>query len=166
MARSAYTLLQSSAGVFSIEKPNSAGIDALPDTERLQFSNLRLALDLDGAAGQTAKLLGAVFGVGSLANKQFVGIGLSLLDSGTSYEQLAAMAVAATGTTSPAGVVALLWTNLVGSAPTATQAAPFVALLNGGMTVGALTVLAADHSLNTSQINLVGLAQTGIEFVV
>ncbi|MBK6296134.1 MAG: hypothetical protein IPF55_19295 [Rhodoferax sp.] len=165
-ARSAYTLQRSSAGVYAIEKPDSAGSDTLPGTERLQFSDTRLALDLDGHAGQTAKLLGAVFGVAALTNKQFVGIGLSLLDSGTTYEQLATLAVSATGKSSPADVVALLWNNLFGAAPTAEQAAPVVALLNAGLTVGALTVLAADLSLNTEHINLVGLAQTGIEFVL
>ncbi|MBK7053157.1 MAG: hypothetical protein IPH54_22200 [Rhodoferax sp.] len=58
----------------------------------------------------------------------------------------------------------ILWTNLVGSAPSPSQAAPIVALLDGGMTVGALTVLAADLDLNTTNIGLVGLVQTGIEY--
>jgi hypothetical protein len=33
------------------------------------------------------------------------------------------------------------------------------------MTAGALTRLAADSSLNTTNINLVGLAQAGIEYI-
>jgi hypothetical protein len=37
-------------------------------------------------------------------------------------------------------------------------------LLDGGMTVGTLTVLAADLDLNTTNIGLVGLVQTGIEY--
>lgn len=164
LARSAYTLHKSGSGAFSVEKPNSAGTDALTSIERLQFSDTRLALDLDGHAGQTAKLLGAVFGAASVANKQFVGIGLSFLDAGTSYEQLAGMAMGAVGKTSHTDVVALLWTNLVGSAPSPSQAAPIVALLDGGMSVAALTVLAADLDLNTNNIGLIGLAQTGIEY--
>ncbi len=164
LARSAYTL-SSAGGVHSIEKPNSAGSDTLPATERLHFSDTRLALDLDGHAGQTAKLLGAVFGAGSVANRQFVGIGLSLLDSGVSYVDLAAAAVGVTGNTSPADVVTLLWTNLVGSAPTVAQAAPVVALLEAGLSVGTLTVVAAELELNASNIGLVGLVQNGIEFM-
>jgi serralysin len=164
LARSAYTLQRSGSGAFSVEKPNSAGTDALTSIERLQFSDSRLALDLDGHAGQTAKLLGAVFGAASVANKQFVGIGLSFLDAGTSYEQLAGMAMGAAGKTSHTDVVDLLWSNLVGTAPSPSQAAPIVALLDGGMTVGALTVLAADLDLNTNNISLIGLAQTGIEY--
>jgi Ca2+-binding RTX toxin-like protein len=165
LARQAYTLLRSSEGVFSVEKPDAAGSDTLIDTERLHFSDLSLALDLDGPAGQTAKLLGAVFGVDALGNRAYVGIGLSLLDGGTSYEQLAALAMAAAGKTSHVDVVDLLWTRLFGSAPTTEQAAPYVALLDAGMSVGALTVLAADLDLNAVAIDLVGLAQTGIEFV-
>ena len=74
------------------------------------------------------------------------------------------LAVGAAGKTSHTDVVNLLWTNLVGSAPSPSQAAPIVALLDGGMTVGALTVLAADLDLNTTNIGLVGLVQTGIEY--
>ena len=140
------------------------GADTLTHVERLQFSDTKLALDLGGSAGQVAKLLGVCFGVASLTSKQYVGIGLSLLDSGTTYEQLAALAVGAAGASTPDAVVRLLWTNLFGSAPTTEQAAPYVAMLGGTLTAGALTVLAADLELNTNHINLAGLATTGIEY--
>jgi serralysin len=140
------------------------GADTLANVERVQFSDTKVALDLGGSAGQVAKLLGVCFGVASLTNKQYVGIGLSLLDSGTTYEQLAALAVGAAGASTPDAVVGLLWTNLFGSAPTTEQAAPYVAMLGGTMTVGALTVLAADLELNTNHINLVGLSGTGLEY--
>jgi len=165
LPRNAYTLHRSAEAVFSVEKPGATGSDSLPGTERLQFSDVRVALDLDGHAGQTAKLLGAVFGSAALANRQYAGIGLSLLDSGTSYSDLAALAVEATGAPNHASIVTLLWTNLFGSAPTAAEAAPFVAMLDSGTPVGALTVLAADLDLNTSHINLNGLAVTGIEYL-
>ena len=96
---------------------------------------------------------------------QYVGIGLQYLDAGTTYEQLAALAVSVSGASGNAGVVALLWTNLFGSAPTDEQAAPYVAMLSGGsLSVGALTVLAADLDLNASRINLTGLATSGLEY--
>lgn len=168
LARGAYTLQMAAPGVGSaptIEKPNAAGRDLLPGVERLRFADTSLALDIQGHAGQTAKLLGAVFGAPSVANREYVGIGLSLLDGGMSYEALAAVAMTAAGRSAAADVVALLWTNLVGVPPTAAEAAPFVALLgSGGMSVGALTVAAAEHALNAANINLVGLAQTGIAF--
>ena len=143
----------------------SDGTDSLKNIERLKFSDFNVALDLDGHAGQAAKLLGAVFGAASVTNKQFVGIALSLLDGGVSYEQLATAALGVTGKTTHSDVVSLLWTNLFGVAPSSDQVAPIVAILDGGMSQGALTVLVADTSFNTEKINLVGLSQTGIEFL-
>lgn len=165
-ARSVFTLQRSAAGVYSIEKPNSAGSDTFANTERLKFSDTGVALDIDGHAGQAAKLLGAVFGAAAVANRQYVGICLSLLDGGMSYEQLAAAAVGVTGSTTNFAVVSLLWNNLAGFLPTAEQAAPVVALLDQGVSIGALTVWVADLSLNADNIGLVGLAQTGLEFVL
>ena len=39
-----------------------------------------------------------------------------------------------------------------------------IKMLSDGMNTGDLVVLAADTSFNTVNINLVGLAETGIEF--
>ena len=171
LARSAYTLQGTATpGQYKLEKPGSAGTDTLNDIDRLQFSDMRVALDFHeylGNAGKVAKLLGAVFGKEAVHNKVYVGMGLAALDGGGAmirYETLASSALQATGKTSPADVVALLWTNLVGSAPTAAEAAPYIAMLDGGMTAGALAVLAANHPLNAANIDLAGLAQTGLEY--
>jgi hypothetical protein len=40
-----------------------------------------------------------------------------------------------------------------------------IKMLTDGMRVGDLVVLAADTSFNTTNIKLVGLAQTGIEYL-
>jgi hypothetical protein len=143
----------------------SDGTDSLKNIEVLEFSDFSVATDLDGYAGQAVKLLGAVFGAASVSNKQFVGIALSLLDGGMSYEQLASAALRVTGKTSNFDVASLLWTNLFGAAPTVAQVAPIVAILNSGMSQGALTVLVADSSFNAENINLVGLMKTGVEFI-
>ena len=162
--RSAFTATQTATGLAVTDHTGGEGGDTLTGIERLHFADGKLAFDLDGHAGQIAKLLGVVFGAGSLANKQLVGIGLQLLDGGMDYTQLAGLAVAAAGPVSHADVVALLWFNLFGLAPTPAQAAPVVALLDGGVSVGTLTVVAADLALNGANINLVGLAQNGIDF--
>lgn len=167
--RSAYTLnLTSGANpgrtVQDQRTAASDGTDTLTSVERLQFADTKVAIDLDGHAGQAAKLLGAVFGASFVSNKQFVSIALSLLDQGVTYEQLATAAVSVTGKTSHVDVASLLWTNLFGAPPTPTQIAPIAAVLDNGMTIGALTVLVADTEFNASLINLVGLSQTGIEF--
>lgn len=169
LARSAYTLhATATPGQYTLEKPGAAGTDTLNDIDRLKFSDMHVALDFDnylGNAGKVAKLLGAVFGKEAVHNKAYVGVGLRHLDGGmVKYESLASSALKLTGKTSPADVVALLWTNLVGSAPTAAEAAPYIAMLDGGMTAGALAVMAAEHPLNAANIDLAGLAQTGLEY--
>ena len=143
--------------------------DTLVGIERLQFSDVFVALDLDDHAGITAKTLGAVFGEDSVANKDYVGICLHYLDeSGYSYEQLMQLAIDArlgAGATHSA-VVDLLYTNVVGVAPSPEDLDYFVGLLdNGSFTVASLGVLAADTDLNQSNIDLVGLRQAGLEYV-
>ena len=144
---------------------SSKGVDTTSDIERLQFADGSVALDLNGNAGQVAKILGAVFGQAALANKSYVGIGLAYLDGGMSYEALCALAMNAAGRTRNSDVVDLLWNNVVKTPISAGDKAYYVGLLDQGMSVGALTGLAADSVLNTDSVNLVGLSLTGIEFI-
>ena len=141
------------------------GIDTLTGVERLQFSDQKLALDLDGTAGTAAKLIGAVFGAAAVHNPSYMGVALGLLDTGWSAPQLADAAVRLFNPVTNFDVVSMLWTAVLGAPPTPQSAAPIVALLDGGMSVGALTVLVSDLELNTTNIGLVGLAQSGIEYL-
>jgi len=136
----------------------------LTNVERLTLSDTQLALDLDGHAGQAAKLLGALGGVALLANKPLVGEVIRALDAGVSAQSLAQLGLQALGAQTPGQVTQLLWTNVVGSAATPAQLQPFVALMAHGMTGGELAVLASNLDLNAVRIDLVGLAATGIEF--
>jgi len=83
-----------------------------------------------------------------------------------SYEALAALAVSVTKKTSSTDVCTLLWTNVFGKAPAAAaDIAPFTAMLDSGqMSIGGLAALAADTSFNTTNIDLVGLSQTGLGY--
>ena len=160
-------VLSPTLGGFTLSGPNASAY-ALTQVERLQFSNARLALDVNGAAGTTAKILGAVFGAASIAAQpDYVGIGLSFLDRGTSYENLMQLALDARlgAGASHAQVVTLLYTNVVRVAPPPADLAYYVGLLdNRSYTPATLGVLAADTDLNLLNIDLVGLAQTGIPF--
>jgi Tol biopolymer transport system component len=161
-----YTLTKAGSTWTVRDNAGADGTDTLTNIERLQFSDDKLALDLDGNAGTTAKILGAVFGKASLTNATYVGIGLSYLDAGTSYVDLMQLALDAAGATTHASVVDLLWKNLFGSAPTAAQAAPYVDMLDTHqISTGALGVLAANLDLNLANINFVGLQQAGIHYV-
>ena len=144
--------------------PGSDGTDSLKSIERIIFTDFALALDLNGSAGIVAKLIGAVFGAGSISNAHYVAIGLSELDKGTSYEDLAALAIDAAGAKSPEQVTTLLWSNVVGSPPTPDQILPYIDMLHKETTVGTLGVFAADHEINQANINLTGLVENGIAF--
>ena len=142
------------------------GRDNLINIERIEFSDVSLALDFDRSAGQTAKTLAAVIGEEGLSNKEYVGIGLSLFDAGQSLATVCELALTAVGATTNEDIVNLLYTNLYGEAPTADVAQPFIdALNNGGFTKGSLAAAAAELTDDLGVIDLVGLAETGIEYI-
>ena len=163
--RANFKIAASSATTTVTDSSSAEGRDTLTEIERLKFSDVNVAIDLAGGAGTVAKLLGAVFGPAAVANKQFVAIGLQYTDQGMSYLDLAALAMSAAGKSAPKDVVNLLWTNVVGSAPSIEQAQPFVDMLGSGTSIGQLVQLAADTALNAQNIGLVGLAQTGLEYM-
>jgi hypothetical protein len=140
-------------------------VDYLVDIDRVIFKDTSLALDINGNAGATAKLLVAVFGKDSLTNKQYVGIGLNLLDAGMPIRTLASLAVDAANLKTNDQIVSTLWRNVIGTTASTADKEPFIKLLEEGMTAGALAWLAADTTFNKVNINLVGLAQTGIEYI-
>lgn len=147
------------------------GNDTLTGVERLRFSDINLAFDVadGGAAGNTAKLLGAVFGPEAVLNETYAGIGLGVFDNeGADYAAVANYAIrAALGNTiDNAALVQLLYTNVVGTAPTQAEINGFVSLLdNGTFTQVSLTTYAADHVLNQTRIDLAGIAEHGLEYI-
>lgn len=164
-----YSLSATATG-YAVQSLKSAeGTDQLTSIERLQFSDHSLALDLNGNAGITAKILGTVFGKSAVANQSFVGIGLHYLDDlSYSYTDLMQLAISARLGANPTStqVVDLLYTNVVGTTPDAATRKSFTDLLdNGTFTVASLGVLAADTDLNKGNINLTGLVQTGLEYL-
>ena len=163
-AKADYVVARTATG-YSVS--DNTLFDSLVNVERVQFTDVNLAFDLDGHAGQAAKILGAVFGPASIGNKAYVGIGLQLLDGGMSYANLMQLALDTQlgAKASNAAVVNLLYTNVVGSAPPAADAAYYVGLLSSGTyTPATLGVLAADTALNQTHIDLVGLAATGLAY--
>lgn len=137
----------------------------LKNIERLEFLDTNLAFDLYGNAGMVAKIYGAVLGKDSLLDSDLIGDGLDAVDSGMSYENFATITLQSTGIQTNAEIVRTLWTNVVGSAPTADQEQPFISKLDSGeQSVGELVMFAADTSLNQENINLIGLTSSGIEY--
>ena len=161
---SRYALTRIQYGMIVEDTAGSDGVDTLFDIERLRFSDKAVALDLQGHAGQVAKIIGAVFGKAALANTALVGAGLRLLDNGMGYEELGTVALRETGKTAPVDIVTLLWINLFKFTPSSEQIAPYVGYLGNGLSVSTLILQAAEDSANVANINLVGLVQTGLEY--
>mgnify|MGYP000305320125 CR=1 FL=1 len=161
-----------SANGYTLTSKDGLSVYNLNSVERVSFSNEKIAFDVAGTsnAGEVAKILGAVFGVAAVSNTTYAGIGLSYMDAGMSYENLMNLAITAAlpgARLTHKAVVDLLFTNVVGVAPTVDQAKPYVDLLdNNTLTIAQLGVLAADSSFNTNQIGLTGqLVQTGLHYV-
>ena len=165
--RSNFIVTKSGTGFIVADTKGVNGTDALTNVERLQFDDTRIALDINGNAGITAKILGAVFGAAAVSNTVCAGIGLSCLDGGMSYADLTLLALngrLGIGFTN-ADEVNLLYQNLVGNLPSTADLDYFVGTITSGQyTQATFGVMAADHSINTANINLVGLVQTGIEY--
>jgi serralysin len=114
-----------------------------------------------------AKILGAVFGPASVRNAEYAGIGLQLIDGGWSYDALMRLALDARlgAGASNAAVVDLLYTNVVGVAPSTAEHDLYVGLLNNNTyTQTSLAITAAETDLNKIAIDLVGLTQSGLTF--
>ena len=86
-------------------------------------------------------------------------------DSFVTFHELGELALKAIGAVNADAIVSTLWRNVVGFDATSEQKAPYIKMLSDGMRIGDLVVMAADTSFNTTNINLVGLAQTGIEYI-
>jgi len=76
--------------------------------------------------------------------------------SHVAVDSLVSLALDAAGAKTKDQIVSLLWTNVIGSKPTAVDKLPYIALLENGMSAGALAHLAAHTALNSANINLVG----------
>ena len=159
--------LQSTPDGWEVAGGSDALALALRNVERLHFSDLSLALDLQGTAGTVARTLGVVFGPEAVANPVFVGIGLQLCDAGMDAATLmqAALGVQLGAAPDSAAVVTLLYTNLVGVAPDAQVLAELAALLDDGVfTPVTLALAAADTALNLERIDFTGLASVGLVY--
>ena len=164
--RDQVTLSKTLSGYTITTSANPANQDTLVNIERLKFDDINLAFDLEGHAGEVAKLLGAVFSATAVANQGYAGIGLTEADNGLNYEQLGEFAINATGLTSHDDIVTQLWQNLFGTAPAESEKSPYVELLdNGAISTGGLVVLAAETSINAENIHLTGLVQTGLAYI-
>ena len=143
---------------FTLQRMTDGAMLELVNVERVTLSDTQLTLDLDGHAGEAAKLIGAVGG-----NKPLVGEVIRALDAGVSAQSLAQLGLQLLGANTPGQVLQLLWTNVVGSARTPAQLQPFIDMMAQGLTGGEVAVLDSNLELEAVRIDLIGLAHMGIE---
>ena len=156
-------------GSLTVKNGVTVETDVLLNVERLKFQDTSIAFDIEGNAGIVAKVIGAVFGKASVANPVFVGIGLDFLDNkGYGYEQLLQLALDFRLGSRPSNkqVVDLLYSNVVGVLPSQSEEGFYVGLLDShAYSISGLALLASETTFNTANINLVGLASTGIDYI-
>lgn len=154
------------ASGLSVSGPE--GTDTLLGIERFQFADKKLAIDLNNgqAANNSVRIIGAAFDAPAIQeHPDYVGIGLNLFDSGQSVLQVSQLAVDALNLSNDV-FVDTVYQNVVGTAPTAAEHDFYVGLLaDGSNTQAQLLELAANTEVNATSINLVGLQQSGVDFV-
>jgi len=142
--------------------------DTLQSIERLRFDDIGIALDLDGYAGQTVRLVGALRGPEAVANPSQVGEVLGWLDEGGSFEDAAeALSFAVLGAAyTNADLVRSLYRNVVGSEAPTEELATYLDLLDRGvLTRTGLITLAANSELNAQHVGLAGLWASGVAYM-
>jgi Ca2+-binding RTX toxin-like protein len=166
-----YTINKSGNRYVVSEPTGSDDTDNLVNIERLQFSNGKVALDVEtGNAGEAAKLIGALLGPTYVKDKALAGIVINLLDQKYSSDTIAKLGIATpmflgmAGSNSNTDFVKQVFTNVVGRAPTPSESSTYVNMLDAGTSQSALALMAAQTDLNAARINLVGLIQHGLEF--
>jgi hypothetical protein len=137
--RASYTISKNTnaftfANVWAVSSVTE-GVDILTNVERIKFADVSLALDVDTTAGQCYRIYKAAFA----RTPDWAGVGywMSVMDSGTSLQAVAAGFVSSAefrsvyGTNpTNAALVSSFYTNVLGRAPDATGAAYWTGILN------------------------------------
>ena len=149
------------------------GNDRLVEVERLEFEVAeenganRIALDIDGNAGTAAKMVGVLRGKEDLSNLKLIGALIYNLDAGMSYEDLLGVAldVLLGADKTNEAIADLVYTNLVGESPTQDAKTELASYMDSGAYSQAGFARAiADLELNATNIDLVGLTSTGLQY--
>jgi hypothetical protein len=153
----------------------SDNTDVLKNVERLQFADVRMALDLVPtlAGGEALLMLAAAVGAPALANKPLVGVFLNYFDAGFTVQDGATLLVdsgivaAFAAGADNAAVVNYIYTNVNGHAPDAATLAALLAPLNAqALSQAQWLASVALSPANQTHVNLIGYLATGLQYTV
>ena len=153
---------------ISWELSFDGGLDTLSYLERLQFNDVNIALDVDGHAGIAVKVLGAFLG-GKGVTAENVGLVLKLLDNGMNYNDLLEEALIVLFGDNPnsANIINHFYFTLTGSVAPTDIVEEYASLLNSQqISKVELAKLVAENDLNLTNINFIGLSDSGVEYVL
>jgi subtilisin family serine protease len=168
-SQSSYTINRGDVG-FSVLLNSTEKFDILTGIERLEFSSGGLAFDLEGDAAIVAKVLGAIKGKDSWSDPAFAGVlfeNLEQDDFGIGEAIDLAIETFLGENQSNSEVVSFFYNNLLGQAPSDAELILLTGLLdNGTYTQNSLGIAVADNEINSTNIGLIGLAVTGVEYLL
>ncbi len=163
-ARSAY---QASASGGTVSVTGSGTNDSFTHVERLSFTDNNVAFDFTGSAGETARILGTIFGQGDNPDPAYARALLSYLDSGVTYEQLmdGAIDFHFGVNHSVTQLVTTIYINLAGMAPTQQEVDYYSGFITRGeYTEARFAVEAAQTVFADWIIDFAGQSATGLAY--
>jgi len=167
----------SASGGYTVkDNAGSDGTDTLANVERLRFADKSIALDVtkDGNTGKALEFIGAVAS-DLIADKGAIGAIQTVFDAGNSMLQTCQLAIEVglikglAGSESNVHLAALVWNNVIGTPADAATIDGLVAYMDGrvaDMAQADFLATIAGLAVNDTHIDLVGLANTGVEYAV
>ncbi len=172
LPRSAHVVqrLSDGSGAWVVaDAAGAGGSDTLLNVSRVYFGDSRLALDVDGRAGEAARITATVFGPKGLKDPASVGIVLQQLDAAAPALSAYASALASprfaqlAGGSDDLSFVKQMFRNLLNVEATTAMAKPFV---DQYLSSGAFTQAAFAQAVSSiAPVDLTGLANTGLDYL-
>jgi hypothetical protein len=148
----------------SVSLTYNGSTQTLTDVERVHFSGKSYALDLNGNAGNAAKLITAAFGVSMV--KEYLGVGLTLTDGGMNQSQLNDFVIElGLLPTASKDFVNVVFNNIVGRLPNTFESSIYTGMLDSGaVTRSTLLGLAESTSLVNDAITKISVVGVALEY--
>jgi hypothetical protein len=170
-----YTVSKTGTGYTVTDRVGSGGTDTLTSIERVYFTDKHVALDVSptGNAAQSLMFIGSI-AYGLKNNPDVIGTVMYFFDQGMSMQQVCQIAVdaqlisALAGSSSNADLARLIWRNVIGTEPDSGSVDLLLSFMDGrnaAFSQAQLLATVAQLDLNQQHVGLVGLANSGLEYL-